>query len=86
MRRRFLGVCGLVLLTAWFWAGAARADVLPDPARPADWDEHPAPTPEVPLEETLARRLSPLLALGMAGGTALAATQRRRAFARAGRQ
>ena len=86
MQRWSLGVCGFVVLTAWFWAGAARADVLPAPERPADWDEHPAPTPEVPLEETLARRLLPLLALGMAGGTALAATQRRRAFARVGRR
>ncbi|MDC3958817.1 hypothetical protein [Polyangium jinanense] len=86
MRRRTLGVCGLVLLTALFWAGAARADILPEPERPTDWDEHPAPTPEVPLEDALARRLLPLLALGMAGGTALVAAQRGRALARAGRR
>ncbi|MDI3291384.1 hypothetical protein [Polyangium sp. 15x6] len=86
MRRRSLGGCGLVLLAALFWAGAARADVLPEPGRPGHWDEHPAPTPEVPLEETLARRLLPLLALGMAGCTALAAARRGRVLSRAGRR
>ena len=67
------------------WMGPARADVAPDPQRPKDWDEHPAPTPEVPLDESFARRLLPFLALGMAGCTAAAAAARARVSFRAGR-
>ncbi|TKD00911.1 hypothetical protein [Polyangium fumosum] len=78
MKRRGLGWSALVLFTWFSWVDAARADILPEPSRPKDWDEHPAPTPDVPLEDALARRLLPLLAIGMAGGSALVALKRAR--------
>jgi len=81
MRRRSLGFGGLVLIAGLCWAGVARADVLPDPERPKDWNEHPAPTPDVPLES----RLLPWVALGMAGLTAAAAARRARVLAGAER-
>ena len=81
MRHRRFGWSGLLLIAGFCWASAARADILPEPSRPTDWDEHPAPTPDVPLEDALVRRLLPLLALGMAGGTAVAAMQRARTLA-----
>lgn len=80
MKYRPLGWSAALLFLAVFWVGPARADVLPEPERPSDWDEHPAPTPEVPLDDALARRLLPLLALGMAGCTAAAALRRARAL------
>lgn len=70
---RYLGFGGLALCASLSWMGLVRADIAPmpekppPPERPKDWDEHPAPMPEVPLEDTLARRIGALLVLGTAG-------------------
>jgi len=37
----------------WLAPGPARADVLPDPAVPEGWDQHPPPQPVAPPEKEL---------------------------------
>jgi hypothetical protein len=85
MRRQGLGWSGFVLIAGLCWTGAARADIAPRPERPKDWDEHPAPTPDVPFEDALARRLLPWVALGISALTAAAAARRVRILASAER-
>lgn len=39
------------------WSTTARADILPDPHRPIDWDERPLPQPEPPPDKELVHAL-----------------------------
>lgn len=48
---RRLGVCLGVML--WLAPEPARADVLPEPAVPEGWDQHPPPQPLAPPEKEL---------------------------------
>lgn len=59
---------------------AARADVLPGPARP-DWNDPPAPLPEPPPEDGAWGRLLPV-AFAVAAGAAVAGAVRSRRAAR----
>lgn len=82
MMLRWWLVCVWILFTTF--AANVRADIAPEPERPVDWDEHPSPMPQEPPEEALARRLAPLVALGLSGLTLAfmakrARTNRRRA-------
>jgi hypothetical protein len=85
MRKRHFGWGTLVLIAGLCWVGVAQADILPEPERPKDWDEHPAPTPDVPLEDAFARRILPWLALGMAAFAAAATARRARGLPNAER-
>lgn len=46
----------------------ARADVLPEPERPSEWNEHPPPPPPPPPEKDLTRALWPMGILAAAVG------------------
>jgi hypothetical protein len=72
---------GALLLMAW--ALPAKADVLPEPQRPTDWDEHPAPLPNPPPEKELTQRILLLaIPLSLAGAGLAAARWRARSLGR----
>jgi hypothetical protein len=56
-----------ILMTSLACAVPAWADIPPEPERPVDWKEHPAPTPAPPPEkEEIAARLALLSAVVLA--------------------
>jgi MYXO-CTERM domain-containing protein len=70
--------CVLLILAPLALAAPARADVPPEPRRPA-WNEHPAPEPDPPPEKPIERLAAVAAALALAG---FAAARSRRAEAR----
>lgn len=75
MRRRGAGWLGLVV---WLGASPAQADVLPEPAVPPGWDEHPPPRPLPPPEKEVPVVMLWLAMIGLvaAGGGTLALARR----------